>query len=948
MKRYALCTVILACVACYTSGCGKTDYNDFLKGYVDLKKNCYDSGGRAFKYENGQAICVCSNAECDLVCNENGKCHECDDGETRCENNVYQYCDGHIWHNDGNCAINPDICDNSCNGNTLLKCTKNKKTGLSETIEINCEHGCIDKNDELRCLGEACSDENSMKCNDEYLDICIDGHVNKIYCPFGCENDMCKSSHREICAAGEEKCEVNSLNKPVHYECVMSQDNESELSYKWEVVDVCPSNSCDVQKLDCGCADGEKVCIDGQDIIKTCKNVNGYAHWEYSESSFGCLDEYTLISCNNGAITETSCPFGCSNNACNECSNGDSVCNLDDDNLINKCVDGHWTTTNCEFGCNSEKKICYDCPQDNIYQRCSDDNTSLLKCENGILSEAFCKFGCSKDTCNECTTDAKQCSESSPQKIEICVDGHWGTISETCVNGCKNAKCTCEEDGSDCDGNNMIICKDGYIDKVDCPYGCKNGTCRTLESVSCQIGATKCEFDNGVAKFYECTDSMLWDDGRECETKFCDAKKTDCGCEPESIKQICENQLLIEDICVNEGEITYYNSTKKPCISPNHCRDNECVCDDDDTMCEGNHILVCKDGTWNNDNKKIVCFKSESEGNNDVSGYCSNGTFKELLCTKGLGCTDESGCNECVNLSSKCSDNGNEIIKCNAEHRWSELPTLCENQVCEKGQCVDGCGVVIRQLESSAVYNKVESKYEIFKSGASFFIPQDKSMEVFDKYECLGTIWGKKEISLKELNIPLCNSSTNPKFGLVMLKQDSYVSNIYQFNELKFTFELNHIDDFKYPSVLFVIAECPSDTPFVAKATEDNFCWQGAENNENNNFICKSCILNEVRCINNSLYQCKSSSSKNSSGNVWNWNVIKQCDSGSECSEDYLGCILYDPNAQLCSESSSHCDGSLLNFCTEDKEQITVDCAEYCMNNYCKIINSIEVVPKPD
>ncbi|GEM_PF-6935542 len=702
MKRYTLCAIILACIASCTSGCGKTDYNDFMKGYAQLKENCLESGGLAFKYENDRAICVCNNAECDLVCTETGKCHECEDGETRCENSEYQYCDGHIWHTDGNCIVNPNVCENDCEDKTLKKCTKDPVTNESQTIEITCEYGCINNNNELRCLGKTCTDEGTMKCNGDYLEVCVEGHINSTYCPFGCENNTCRSSQKNTCAKAEEKCEVSTFQKPVHYKCVEHKDEKTgeQLPNTWEVFEICESNACDVQMKACGCEAGinytcdednnNRLRIECQSIGSTnytklvsteiipCENgcQNGVCRCKDEEKQ--CVGNY-VESCINGKWekAQKECDHFCQDGECKECLNGAKQC-LADDNIVQNCVDGQWTNNECEYGCNQERSECNECKNES--KRCADN--TVEECRDGKWGmETKCaeEQVCFDNRCIDCYPGSKICDSNGKRECDS--NGFWGAAVE-CKNGCNGNECKdCDPamGSKSCRDNHLFVC--GNDNQWVLEDSCESFGCGYKED-----GEASCK----ICKVNECTDDKktlkycnggFWGDQEICNTY------TQCGVVNNSVKCACmEGISIVENqfkVCQEDGDFVTANKVQLKC-NENKCNlsvdgiEIPIIVSEDIDGFDGFKGVIEKSAiNINTVNIHTICVNKLVNNNNGVTGAYSftfddkDSKYNVVMNYCGVCNADHNGCG-------KCSNNQNESRE-DKRYMYDGIPAVCEN-----------------------------------------------------------------------------------------------------------------------------------------------------------------------------------------------------------------------------------------------------------------------------
>ncbi len=369
-----------------------------------------------------------------------------------------------------------------------------------------------------------------------------------------------------------------------------------------------------------------------------------------NESSEECdknfCDGNVANICENGQLSQITCPFGCENGLCSplKCTNGQHSCA---GNTPQQCINGVWY------------------PQ----TRC---NVSEV-CRNGVCE--------SRIPSDNCENDAMQCSNRGvPQK---CIRTRW--IDQTpCANGFTCVVGECKKTNSCTNGS--LKCSDDGI-----PYKCENSIWKKQSACGantvCKFGKCVENLDCGgviCAEDETCTNhvcvpnaqfSMI--DGTKCDPEtwvdYCtdDGEAVSCATLSGVYREKCAHGCVVADMTLlNDGE--YWHPS---------------FCDSDKSqLCRENDIYL----------EKYYCFSEKKVGDLKASYYESsyqcaekigggyfaldyNDYYEATACL--YGCDDnlhrcaELVCKEyCVgNVLNYCGESGSEEMDC------TELDAFCRS-----------------------------------------------------------------------------------------------------------------------------------------------------------------------------------------------------------------------------------------------------------------------------
>ena len=274
-----------------------------------------------------------------------------------------------------------------------------------------CENGC--NSDRNEC--NACSKNDEDKCENGKIISCDNGVWVEQACLLGCSNGKCNE-----CQQGVVLCNSN--------------DNS--------LLDVCEDGIWSHTHCEYGCDTETNSCF-------TCSKSS--YHVECAENMIN------IKECVDGYIHERTCEHGCSNDVCNECSEKETQCNVDNHNAIDVCENGTWNKGKyeCPLNLDCDDGLC-KCDSDNWINKCDGDNLILCNQNEAVISP--CKFGCINGACA-----TSQC-EKNATKCEIIEGG--ATLFH-----CDNSKWVeggpCETKTCDI-GREACGCKIGDVVEVEC------------------------------------------------------------------------------------------------------------------------------------------------------------------------------------------------------------------------------------------------------------------------------------------------------------------------------------------------------------------------------------------------------------------------------------------------------------------------------------------------
>ena len=506
---------------------------------------------------------IIKSTECDGACTTPKSCklpndacapgsHKCNYGDSLfSEMGVGMVCDNNgVWKKDQDCA------SGVCNG---TRCGKLADTEICKGVT---EARCEDNEDGIGILA-TCTEETRTRTE--------------------CPNASCKNDKEcGTCKSGEVKCENVTDDKGIEVGLIKVCENsewvESKCKYNRKCAsatscEICEETECvttptfpvgDVSyvKLSCpseaepvtyscsivSCVTATKECGECQNESKRCEN-----HDENGKQ-VGYIS-----TCEDGQYKKpTRCAddVPCKGNACGDCLNGDTKCEIDnwggEHAFVYFCVDGSWSSSHdyqCPTAqCTSDNKMCAFTTAQICVQREYGKTGRIITKENNGYSFKDCDDDTS---CNPDKTACGECNIGDYDHKSVCVNDaeHHGTwthcvdgelVSEACKDGnscsCYNGVCTscgvCVSGTieSECRENNGIsridFCEDGkHIRNENCPNG---AMCSEDESkcAPCNDGDSYCKTENGKGYLGTCENGE-YGNWTECPSGQCH-NRTEC------------------------------------------------------------------------------------------------------------------------------------------------------------------------------------------------------------------------------------------------------------------------------------------------------------------------------------------------------------------------------------------------------------------------------------
>lgn len=581
---------------------------------------------------------------------------------------------------------------------------------------------CSDGVSLVPCSGDECKSCKHECRNADILRYCApDGSQAEMYCPGGCQNDICYPGE-ELCITGETAC----FDEHAQITCDDGKWLYSACEYG------CRDGICIPECSDelpyCLNETQLRVCTNEKWVQISCENgcENGICKPECKDEMPFCKGPYERRECIDQYWSDTICQNGCENGACKpECTNEAPFCKSATEKR--ECINQYWTDTVCENGCVDgvcqpecmneapfckspyEKReclnqywkdtICENGCQDGVCNPECTNEAPFCKgpherreCVNQFWVDTYCEYGCEDGACLlECLGDEKPFCKD-PMTLRECSNTHWRDTY--CEDGCLNGECLpeCTGIGPFClDPSTIRECVDQEWLDTECKFGCRDGYC-----LSCAEGETKCQDVHNMQKctygewtLRECEFGCA---GGEClpfppECTYSDERK----CIAYDTLQVCEDGIWELILCPS-----------------NVCKDGECaevlpVCEEGESTCldiktreycENNELLTetcdyyCENGECIPE-PEPECFTSESTCIDEKTlRMCYNGFWTDMiceyLCKDGI-CISEDENYECISGVGSCKDDTSELTCIG--NGWAAHE--CEDHVCLGGSCVN-------------------------------------------------------------------------------------------------------------------------------------------------------------------------------------------------------------------------------------------------------------------
>ncbi len=673
---------------------------------------------------------------------------ECEEGSSDCESNQVKLCIAGHFHTVLDCSESGQICTKdessgraSCsvctegstqckNGNTLQECVEGKwtdttcedKTPVCKTLDgkASCQPEC--QTGETTCEGNSakvCDDNkwSKQECSDKQFCGIIDENQK-----MGCRD----------CMEGEKRCEKDVNGKYIISECINGRpkaiSNCSESNHYCDLNALNPECKADCEQEDLRC---------NNDTVEEC-DANG--QWKTKEETEKCKEDETcfiidepegkksavckqcepnaLIQCvgkqyrqcenyrwtdpadcqlNNG---ESECKEIAGESKCVQCEPGETKCEA---KTLYTCNDSHiWETQECTAKCGkpelekddgSERpNICYECETGET--KCN--GNKLITCQSGFYKDANGNYPSETDcelTDQVCTLNAKEnayeclseCTEHDSRCSEsIGEDGKKVSVLETCIKNNKDLHFHFV----------ATVCDDDRV----C-LGVQSGQNQTTLACVCPPDASRCH-DDGTGKLIlqNCVNNN-WKDAAPPTEDENELKDYLCGINPETGKydwvKECQHDICADDLSIYRCSAGKYAleacPEEKPFCNNTSTEDattGACAsCKTDDTKCDGNKLIKCETGNWN---EGTTC-----SGSTPYCGTTDNGgSYQCLECEPGKKqCTSQGyrlTCDEEGKFSAENCFSGNNSVCSLNEIQCLPLKEAGKGDICNndiKGAC---------------------------------------------------------------------------------------------------------------------------------------------------------------------------------------------------------------------------------------------------------------------
>ena len=309
------------------------------------------------------------------------------------------------------------------------------------------------------------------------------------------------------------------------------------------------------------------------------------------------------------------------------------------------CDNGKWSAPSLES--NLELCIC----KENTSKYLNDDNIcKKYDCISGadVEDKSFnCINSCSKDFtgCGECKNDEVRFIDIDNKCMrEVCMSGTWTkTDNYICDNSCVDIS---EFDNNSHEELLLLSCGE-CLNGTNYYRNDENGFCKKY---NCEIG--KLVLSN---EEFNCTES--------CNPSPANDSNGACGvCHNGDIRFDNQNNICKRSICKDGVWVTddYYGCTKT-------CKQ--------EGLSEGGTDQC---GECVNDNELFI----NDEFNLCKKQICHNGTYQWAEESDCLNSCSDNGCGECLNGSTRCSNDGNAIETCmNGRYTFTvKCPTSCKER----------------------------------------------------------------------------------------------------------------------------------------------------------------------------------------------------------------------------------------------------------------------------
>ncbi len=505
-------------------------------------------------------------------------------------------------------------------------------------------------------------------------------------CPNGCEGGNCLKGSGDLCSgSGRGNCRNGLVCMPMSGGARCAERNcptDNARQCSGNFVQECQNGSwTNISNCDAGCNGSTNSCN-----VLAC-----------TAGQIRCADNDTALeTCNDNrtAWNKRSCPYGCSNNACNGPPSLKKFGELCAGNGQGNCESGLTCSVTCKKSLNTSCFQSSDCvsPYACIPQTggkycgtpdagceagdgsafCSTDQTKLLQCQSYhlVTLNNCANFGCTGGAnahCNAglCTAGSTQCHPTMANTLQRCNATGSAYGNENCPFGCANGACIQPRLlDQTCTGAGQGNCSTGLI-CTEFPSG--ERLCKIPKKTVGQACAQESECENPLVCM------SVSGGGKYCQARACYAAgQTRCA-SANTILETCKSDL-------------------------SGYQQQSCTCE---TV---GGVAQCKKYqyfTWVEERGRGYCEAHETTdvqilNQNYISEKACKDAHLSRICTAG-----ERSC-----------EGGRPRI-CNASQtRYDDLPACAAGSICESGNCVykyfiwgqGGC--VERKTQDKSVYDR--------------------------------------------------------------------------------------------------------------------------------------------------------------------------------------------------------------------------------------------------
>lgn len=434
--------------------------------------------------------------------------------------------------------------------------------------------------------------------------------------------------------------------------------------------------------------------------------------------------------------TETGCAFGCTNGACNTCTEGSKACEMGQAKL---CKGGVWQYMPCEAQC--QDGACVDACTTGARQCDGLDKVQVCRAGAFVL-DSTCDGICSNGACvGVCKPDSARCNADAPNTPELCsAQGEW--VSGQCsgaLNACLDGKCvncnagakrcsilgrpqTCSEFGSwaddaPCSGT-MPVCVAGacvecepatrrcnagrpqlcnamgaWVDQAPCSGATPACVAETGQCGTCQTGSVQC---GNATTPQACDASGKWVDQEACKGSTPQCLGGGCvECAPNTTRCVGSTPQVCSSNGAWVSQAACSGSTPQ-CLPTT----GQCGCTKGDVACQdSNTPLVCSaEGAWvaqadcRGDTPvcsagTCVCMEGAQECTSATAPrVCKGGVWQASTCSGTTPACVAGNCRECSPGATRCSKDGLNAETCSTDGLWKS--TACTG-LCSAGACIN-------------------------------------------------------------------------------------------------------------------------------------------------------------------------------------------------------------------------------------------------------------------